>query len=52
MKNETGNGIKFGYSYRQYRARSSFRGGSLFVDFQEVSRFRSWRHIYKCFSCN
>jgi len=23
-----------------YRARSSFRGGSLFVDFQEVSRFR------------
>jgi len=34
-----------------YRARSSFRGGSLFVDFPEVSRIRSWRHIYGRFSC-
>jgi len=35
-----------------YRTRSSFRGGSLFVDFPEVLRFRSWRHIYESFSCN
>ena len=42
----------FYFSYYMYRTRSSFRWGFLFVDCQEVSRFRSWRHIYKCFSCN
>ena len=35
-----------------FRARSSFCGGSLFMDFPVVSRFRWWRHIYDSFSCN
>jgi hypothetical protein len=33
--------FKFIKSLLTYRARSSFHGGSLFVDFPEVSRFRS-----------
>ena len=36
-----------------YQCRLIYIGqGPVFVDFQEVSWFRSWRHIYECFSCN